>query len=758
VRCLKKEQDRSYKLDNPYLKLISRQEGGKVEPVKEENPYLNIKPALETAKTMITEPWGVGEAALNLATQTYGLPAMGLAGIAGLPFGRSQEWSEAVGKGTIYQPQTEAGRKITEAVSVPFEMLGRASEKVADIATKPPISKKEAIEAFPEIGLYGERVSEEPSPLMGTVAGTAVMASPMLLGLKKGTSPKETPSVLPKGLVTTMPEVNPYIGLMENRINTLRKQVKGMVEYGKSERGSLGEPSPVTSPKGWTSALQSTIEQKMPNSAPAEQVMNIVKGAGVKGDEIKWSGLDDFLKGKTKVGKAELMNYLKENQVEVKEIIKEGQSSPAEGIKQFGGGTTKFSQWQLPGGENYRELLLQLPTQTMDKIKSTTPISGIEYRGAHWDEPNVLAHVRFNDRVDAQGKKVLFIEEVQSDWHQAGREKGYATTIKDLPEGYRIGQMGAGNLFSVWDKDNNVIISHIPGPSFAEAKQYAITRLNQQQRGVSEAPFSKTWHEMAMRRMVRWAAENGYDKVAWTTGEMQAARYDLSKHLDSIEYSRDGELYGITGFKDNQPVLPERFITETELPNNIGKDLAQKMISGEGKPRGDYKVFSGLDLKVGGEGMKGFYDKIIPEYMNKFGKKWGAKVGELKIGIGKGTPIYTGPEWTEEMGKTLDKIATDENLPVSITRAAQDVIDLSGRSERSFKQVMEMYGNETLAKMIGGKLERAGESSTVHSLDITPSMKQSVLKEGLPLFQLAPPVAVGAGLAAERLMRKKEEK
>ena len=29
--------------------------------------------------------------------------------------------------------------------------------------------------------------------------------------------------------------------------------------------------------------------------------------------------------------------------------------------------------------------------------------------------------------------------------------------------------------------------------------------------------------------------------------------------------------------------------------------------------------------------MKGFYDKIIPEYLNRFGKKWGAKVEEATI-------------------------------------------------------------------------------------------------------------------------------
>src|SRR5207244_1149347 len=47
------------------------------------------------------------------------------------------------------------------------------------------------------------------------------------------------------------------------------------------------------------------------------------------------------------------------------------------------------------------------------------------YRSPHWDEPNVLAHVRFNDRTDAEGKRVLFVEEIQSDWGQEGRRKGF---------------------------------------------------------------------------------------------------------------------------------------------------------------------------------------------------------------------------------------------------------------------------------------------------------------------------------------------
>lgn len=32
---------------------------------------------------------------------------------------------------------------------------------------------------------------------------------------------------------------------------------------------------------------------------------------------------------------------------------------------------------------------------------------------------------------------------------------------------------------------------------------------------------------LAMKRMVRWAAENGFDRMAWATGAMQESRFDL---------------------------------------------------------------------------------------------------------------------------------------------------------------------------------------------------------------------------------------
>jgi hypothetical protein len=156
----------------------------------------------------------------------------------------------------------------------------------------------------------------------------------------------------------------------------------------------------------------------------------------------------------------------------------------------------KFEKYTTPGGENYREILLQVdrpsssrkalggdpveltPAEAaerigimpddfaedskvlyypsgyyIEKLKSGRYITTVENRdklssnlnevedflasamssevgmsspsfvSGHFDEPNVVVHARVTDRKGPNGEKVLYVEEIQSDWHQAARKK-----------------------------------------------------------------------------------------------------------------------------------------------------------------------------------------------------------------------------------------------------------------------------------------------------------------------------------------------
>lgn len=63
---------------------------------------------------------------------------------------------------------------------------------------------------------------------------------------------------------------------------------------------------------------------------------------------------------------------------------------------------------------NYREILLtnESPFQ---KLKP-------DYETEHFPDKNIIVHTRVNDKITEDGKKTLFIEEMQSDWSQRGEE------------------------------------------------------------------------------------------------------------------------------------------------------------------------------------------------------------------------------------------------------------------------------------------------------------------------------------------------
>jgi hypothetical protein len=125
---------------------------------------------------------------------------------------------------------------------------------------------------------------------------------------------------------------------------------------------------------------------------------------------------------------------------------------------------------------------------------------------------------------------------------------------------------------------------------------------------------------------MRMASKEGYDVVAWTPGKMQAERYDLSKHISEIHLSGTNlKAYGLNG----EVVISQTGVTSKDLPELIGKEAADRLLAQEAK--GGLRSLTGQDLEIGGEGMKGFYDKMLKKYAEKFGKKFGAKVGVTQI-------------------------------------------------------------------------------------------------------------------------------
>lgn len=137
---------------------------------------------------------------------------------------------------------------------------------------------------------------------------------------------------------------------------------------------------------------------------------------------------------------------------------------------------THFDHLTLFGGIDYREWFVTLPDY--QRI----------FFGAHFYDHNVLAHIRTTTRSDESGQKILFIEEVQSDWHQSAKRYGYNN--------------------SSWGT-------------------------------VANAPFKQEWSVLAVKLMLIHASQNGFAGISWSTGIIQELRYQRQLHSITQYYDND---------------------------------------------------------------------------------------------------------------------------------------------------------------------------------------------------------------------------
>lgn len=147
------------------------------------------------------------------------------------------------------------------------------------------------------------------------------------------------------------------------------------------------------------------------------------------------------------------------------------------GVRSGAKANTHFDHLTLYGGYDYREWIVSLPQHQRT------------FFGAHFFDHNILAHIRTTTRTDEKHRKILFIEEVQSDWHQSGKRHGYDN--------------------SSWGK-------------------------------VANAPFKQEWPVLAAKLMLIQASQNGFDGIAWSKGDIQEKRY--RRELQSIKHYYDKQI------------------------------------------------------------------------------------------------------------------------------------------------------------------------------------------------------------------------
>lgn len=440
------------------------------------------------------------------------------------------------------------------------------------------------------------------------------------------------------------------------------------------------------------------------------------------------------------------------------------------------------------------------------ELNSTMNRPGQAFTRSHWDEANVLAHVRFNERTDADGKRVLFVEEIQSDWAQKGKKEGFkaknplpAATENDIDLKRIENGISDQAYWESTDKRTGDLITRHPGimteqQAMKEAIQYGHYDADKRAKmGIPYAPFvgkTDAWAGLVVKRMIRYAAENGFDRVAWTRGEQQVQRYTdaLRQVVDVIEWEKTPEGVQILGWKgrpakpewnqtqtfqgepvyetadgqfyvSHNPGYPWRWagprgtedggfdtaaeamkaatenamgggqkVVDTRYGENELSDAIGKTLAEQIKnDPGQKGVIEGNGIRVDDTGMAGFYDRIVPKIANDILKKLGGgKVGEIKLERGDANKLKAAEAKDIAEGLIQGRLDVDE---VNAEYGLNiDPDDIPGNDTGNITRLVNAFAKEL-------REGSTPQKSTVQpSFEITPALKAKAM-EGLPLFQ-----------------------
>jgi hypothetical protein len=100
----------------------------------------------------------------------------------------------------------------------------------------------------------------------------------------------------------------------------IKKEFSGSAMANPLIKKGVDELAPKLAPV-FKSAVVDVVE-KIPNKAPGNQILGTIKNIqGVTQQEMKWIGLDDFLKDKPLVTKQELSDFIQANRLDVNEVM-----------------------------------------------------------------------------------------------------------------------------------------------------------------------------------------------------------------------------------------------------------------------------------------------------------------------------------------------------------------------------------------------------------------------------------------------------
>lgn len=242
--------------------------------------------------------------------------------------------------------------------------------------------------------------------------------------------------------------------------------------YSRLYRHITSQSADVATVREWKTRLGSMVKQ------------------GLSWNELKWSGLMDYLntqKNDESLSGAELASEFHLWDMYPVLLVVNDSLEPATQNDKSGDLfpdenpvpdviNRSYMKYSLLGGENYTEWLVTLPANLAF------------FSSHHYPYRNILMHIRTSERMVEGIGRVLYLDELQSDWNQLGRITGFSK----LSEPY----------------DENP----------------------------PHNPYEKGWVDLGLRMLLVMAAEKNLKGICWSPGIFQAKRYGLKENHPVVAF------------------------------------------------------------------------------------------------------------------------------------------------------------------------------------------------------------------------------
>jgi ribosomal protein S18 acetylase RimI-like enzyme len=529
------------------------------------------------------------------------------------------------------------------------------------------------------------------------------------------------------------------------------------------------------------------------------------------------------LEAKTiELAKEEALRHLVDKGVISPEPEQKPEADEANGINKIVG-KSNWQSYTVPGEKsNYRELLLTLP-KTEKTFTYDTHFRGYQ---------NFMAHVRISDRIDENGKKTLFIEEIQSDWHQQGRERGYkdenykrqleeidnkqSSILLEMDSlgkkleaeiDFKAAGFSRVNLFDAiktsiraemaetFSINNDIVLDE--AMLYQELNQKLIDLRKQAKelaKHVPDAPFKQTdaWASLAIKRIIRLAAEENYDAISWTPAEIHVERWgtDHVSWVKNTEESyvivdeRGQEIKNLGIIKDKRLAeLTLERLTNPDYLQNVENSLIAKGFDVDFyRERHDYASMMRVavrdslikkseadqylsiknakqDAVTTGMKVKKLDDFwLVGSAEQRGGNADGMDIEEVARARGEllernGERVTNRDELKDVIASTLGREKTDRSLNSLTDRVwkkmqAGDSPDSKTGVIEPRKEGMQFFYDKLLPDVVKNILKKTDKSTKIEvttvpgtddlkalSFEITPQIKKIALEQGFSLFQ-----------------------